>query len=83
MFGSHVANVLRRLRRICRRLGNEPQFILCSATLANPEEHAQRLVGLPFEVVEGDGAPYGGKDFALWNPPMIDHLKGEPPKQRW
>ena len=76
VFGSHVANVLRRLRRICRRLGNEPQFILCSATLANPEEHAQRLVGLPFEVVEGDGAPYGGKDFALWNPPMIDTSKG-------
>ena len=76
VFGSHVANVIRRLRRICRRLGNEPIFILCSATLANPGEHAQRLVGLPFQVIEEDGAPYGGKDFVLWNPPMIDKSKG-------
>ena len=76
VFGSHVANVIRRLRRICRRLGNDPQFVMCSATLANPGEHAERLVGKPFTVVEEDGAPYGGKDFALWNPPMLDFALG-------
>ncbi len=76
VFGSHVANVLRRLRRICRRLGNEPQFILCSATVGNPGEHAERLVGLPFTVIEEDGSPYGGKDFVFWNPPMIDVARG-------
>jgi DEAD/DEAH box helicase domain-containing protein len=76
VFGSHVANVIRRLRRICRRLGSEPRFILCSATIANPREHAERLVGLPFRVVEEDGAPYGGKDFLFWNPPMIDMAAG-------
>ena len=76
VFGSHVANVIRRLRRLCRRFGNEPQFILCSATIANPGDHAQRLVGLPFEVVDEDGSPYGGKEFVFWNPPMIDMAKG-------
>ena len=76
VFGSHVANVIRRLRRICQRLGSRPQFILCSATLANPGELAERLVGLPFTVIDQDGAPYGGKDFALWNPPMIDVAEG-------
>ena len=76
VFGTHVANVLRRLRRLCRMLGSDPQFVLCSATIANPSEHAERLVGLPFEVVDDDGSPYGGKDFAFWNPPMIDLAKG-------
>ena len=76
VFGTHVANVIRRLRRICRKLGSDPQFILCSATIANPGEHAERLVGLPFDVIDDDGSPYGGKDFALWNPPMIDLAKG-------
>ena len=51
VFGTHVANVIRRLRRICRMVGSSPQFILCSATISNPAEHAGRLVGLPFEVV--------------------------------
>ena len=76
VFGSQVANVMRRLRRLCRRFGSDPQFILCSATIANPGEHAQRLVGLPFHVIEEDGSPYGGKDFIFWNPPMIDLAKG-------
>ena len=76
VFGTHVANVIRRLRRICRMLGSSPQFILCSATISNPAEHAERLVGLPFEVVDSDGSPYGGKDFAFWNPPMIDLANG-------
>jgi len=75
VFGSHVASVLRRLRRLCRLYGSTPQFICCSATIANPGEHAERLVGLPFEVVNNDGSPHGGKDFAFWNPPIIDETK--------
>ena len=76
VFGSHVANVIRRLRRICQRIGADPQFVVCSATIANPGEHAQRLVGQEFHVIDQDGSPYGGKDFAFWNPPMIDMAKG-------
>ncbi len=76
VFGSHVANVIRRLRRLCRRFGNEPQFILCSATTANPGEHAESLTGLPFTVIQDDGSPFGGKDFVFWNPPMIDLANG-------
>jgi DEAD/DEAH box helicase domain-containing protein len=72
VFGSHVACVLRRLRRLCRFYGAEPQFILCSATIANPGEHAEKLVGLPFSVVDDDGSPHGGKEFVFWNPPLID-----------
>ena len=76
VFGSHVANVIRRLRRLCRMFGSDPQYILCSATLSNPGEHARRLVGLPFRLIEEDGAPFGGKDFVFWNPPMIDMAVG-------
>jgi len=75
VFGSHVAGVLRRLRRLCRLYGSEPQFICSSATIANPGEHAEQLVGLPFEVVDRDGSPHGGKDFVFWNPPLIDQAK--------
>lgn len=75
VFGSHVACVLRRLRRLCQIYGNRPQFVFCSATIANPGEHAERLAGLPFEVVDNDGAPYGGKAFAFWNPPIIDEAR--------
>jgi DEAD/DEAH box helicase domain-containing protein len=72
VFGSHVADVLRRLRRLCRFYGSNPQFICCSATIANPGEHAEKLVGLPFSVVDNDGSPHGGKEFVFWNPPLID-----------
>ena len=75
VFGSHVAGVLRRLRRLCRLYGSNPQFICCSATIANPGEHAEQLVGLPFQVVDNDGSPHGGKDFVFWNPPVIDEAK--------
>jgi DEAD/DEAH box helicase domain-containing protein len=75
VFGSHLAGVLRRLRRLCRFYGSEPQFIACSATVANPGEHAEKLVGLPFTVVDNDGSPHGGKDFVFWNPPIIDEVK--------
>lgn len=78
VFGTHVANVIRRLKRICRFYGSEPQFICCSATIANPREHAQRLVEAPFTVVDEDenGAPSGEKHFILYNPPMIDEELG-------
>ncbi len=75
VFGSHVAGVLRRLRRLCQFYGSNPQFICCSATVANPGEHAESLVGLPFTIVDNDGAPQGAKEFALWNPPLIDEAK--------
>jgi len=75
VFGSHVACVLRRLRRLCNLYGSTPQFICCSATIANPGEHAERLVGLPFEVVDNDGSPHGGKEFVFWNPPLIDEAR--------
>jgi len=75
VFGSHVAGVLRRLRRLCRHYGAEPRFFCCSATIANPGEHAERLTGLPFIVVNNDGSPHGGKEFVFWNPPIIDAAK--------
>jgi DEAD/DEAH box helicase domain-containing protein len=76
VFGSHLSGVLRRLRRICRFYGSNPQFILASATIANPGELAEALTGLPFTVVDNDGAPHGGRDFVFWNPPLDDPLKG-------
>lgn len=69
VFGSHVAGVLRRLQRVCRAYGTQPQFVCTSATLANPGEFAQRLLGQPVEVVDDDGAPQGARWFVLWNPP--------------
>ncbi len=75
VFGSHVACVLRRLRRVCQLYGSAPQFICCSATIANPSEHTERLVGLPFKIVDNDGSPHGGKDFVFWNPPIIDEAR--------
>jgi DEAD/DEAH box helicase domain-containing protein len=78
VFGSHVANVLRRLRRLCRFYGSDPQFICCSATIANPQQHAQRLVEHPFTLVDErqNGAPTGEKHFILYNPPIIDEVLG-------
>jgi len=75
VFGSHVANALRRLRRLCTFYGSSPQFICCSATIANPREHAGNLVGLPFEDVVEDGSPHGQRYFAFWNPPFLDEAR--------
>ena len=75
VFGSHVANIIRRLRRVCRLYGSSPQFILSSATIANPREHAEALVGREFEVVSEDGSPSGHKTFTFWNPPIIDEAR--------
>lgn len=69
VFGSHVANVLRRLRRIAAYYGSSPQFIACSATIANPGELANMLTGLDFEVVDTSGAPRGRRHFLFINPP--------------
>jgi DEAD/DEAH box helicase domain-containing protein len=76
VFGSHVANVLRRLRRVARAYGSEPRFLLASATIANPLELAERLVGTPFELIDDDGAPRAGREVAMWNPPLIDKATG-------
>jgi DEAD/DEAH box helicase domain-containing protein len=76
VFGSHVANVLRRLRRIARSYGSEPRFLLASATIANPVELAERLVGTPFELIDDDGAPRAGREVAMWNPPLLDEASG-------
>ena len=75
IFGSHVANVLRRLRRLCAFHGSSPQFICCSATIANPKEHAQNLTGLPFDEIVEDGSSRGERYFAFWNPPVVDEAK--------
>jgi DEAD/DEAH box helicase domain-containing protein len=76
VFGSHVANVLRRLRRITRAYGGEPRFLLASATIANPVGLAEELVGTPFELIDDDGAPRSGREIAMWNPPLLDKATG-------
>jgi len=72
VFGSHVANVLRRLRRVARLYGSEPRFICASATIANPLELAQALTGTEFSLIDSDGAPRARRRIAIWNPPVID-----------
>ena len=72
VFGSHLANVLRRLRRICRHYGSAPQFIMASATIANPGELARRLTGEPVEEIAQSGAPTGDKVFVCYNPPVVN-----------
>jgi DEAD/DEAH box helicase domain-containing protein len=68
VFGSHVSHVFRRLRRICNYWGSNPQFVACSATIANPKELAETLIGVPFNVVDKTGAPQSGKHFIFLNP---------------
>src|SRR5712692_10002735 len=72
VFGSHLANVLRRLTRICRHYGSAPQFIMASATIANPRELAERLTGEPVREVGESGAPTGDKTFLCYNPPVVN-----------
>jgi DEAD/DEAH box helicase domain-containing protein len=72
VFGSHVANVLRRLRRLARVYGAEPQFLLASATIANAGELAEALTGEPATVVERDTSPKSERDVVIWNPPLLD-----------
>jgi DEAD/DEAH box helicase domain-containing protein len=72
VFGSHVANVVRRLRRVCRFYGADPVFIFCSATIANPEALAEGLVGEPVLGIKESGAPQGERHLLLWNPPVVN-----------
>jgi DEAD/DEAH box helicase domain-containing protein len=76
VFGSHVANVLRRLRRICQFYGSEPQFICTSATIGNPQELAERLLAAPVRLIDRDGAPQGARHVILYNPPVVDRALG-------
>jgi DEAD/DEAH box helicase domain-containing protein len=77
VFGSHVAGVLRRLRRIAAAYGTEPRFLLTSATIANPVELAERLTGLEdFSLIDDDGSPAPGRRIAMWNPPLTDAALG-------
>ena len=73
VFGCHTALVLRRLRRLCSRTyASSPTFVMCTATVANPGEHARRLLGVAaVRVVDRDGSPHGPKDFVLWNPQLV------------
>ena len=76
VFGSHLCNVLRRLRRVCRHYGSNPTFVCSSATIANPRDLAERLAERPFELVDESGAPRGEKCFVFVNPPVVNHQLG-------
>ena len=76
VFGSHLANVIRRLVRICRFYGQDPVFICCSATVANPREHAERLLERPVTLIDESGAPSAAKTFFLYNPPIVNRELG-------
>ncbi|HYR64461.1 MAG TPA: DEAD/DEAH box helicase [Actinomycetota bacterium] len=83
VFGSHVGCVLRRLRRVARHYGSDPTFILASATIGNPADLAEHLVGVPFRAVSGDGSPRGERLFAFWNPPLKDGTSGSRASANW
>ena len=74
VFGSHVGNVLRRLRRVAWFYGAEPQFLLASATISNALDHARELTGLEMTLIDNDGAPLGRRRMVMWNPPIIDEV---------
>ncbi|MDR3276215.1 MAG: DEAD/DEAH box helicase, partial [Treponema sp.] len=76
VFGSHVANVIRRLKRVAAFYGAQPRFILCSATIANPRELAEALTGEAVALVDRNGAPSGEKRVILYNPPLVDSVQG-------
>ncbi|MEI7590141.1 MAG: DEAD/DEAH box helicase, partial [Deltaproteobacteria bacterium] len=76
IFGSHFSNVIQRLLRICRFYGQEPIFICCSATVANPQEHAQNILKKTATLVDKNGAPSAGKTFILYNPPIVNYELG-------
>lgn len=76
VYGSHLANILRRLKRICEFYGSDPQFICCSATIANPKQLAEAVTEQPFEVVAENGAPSGDQYFVFYNPPVVNAQLG-------
>jgi DEAD/DEAH box helicase domain-containing protein len=76
VFGSHTANVIRRLRRVAANYGANPQFICCSATIGNPDELSRNLTGLDVRVIDDDGAPQGKRTWVFWNPPLAERGSG-------
>src|SRR4051794_40591464 len=76
VYGSHLANVIRRLKRICEFYGSKPQFICCSATIANPKHLAESITEEPFELVGENGAPSGDRYFVFYNPPVVNRQLG-------
>jgi DEAD/DEAH box helicase domain-containing protein len=76
VYGSHLANIMRRLKRLCDFYGSKPQFVACSATIANPKELAETLMEAPFELIDRNGAPAGEKIFICYNPPVVNRQLG-------
>jgi len=76
VYGSHLANIMRRLKRLCEFYGSKPQFVACSATIANPKELAETLMEAPFELIDQNGAPAGEKVFVCYNPPVVNRQLG-------
>ncbi len=76
VFGSHLANVIRRLKRVCKFYGSNPVFICCSATIANPDELTQKIIGKPVLCIDSNGAPSGERHFLIYNPPVINQQLG-------
>jgi DEAD/DEAH box helicase domain-containing protein len=76
VFGSNLANVIRRLLRLCAFYGSRPQFILCSATISNPQELAETLIGRPVTLIDQNGAPMGKRHFVFYNPPVVNRQLG-------
>jgi DEAD/DEAH box helicase domain-containing protein len=76
IFGSHLANVIRRLRRVCEFYGSDPLFIMCSATIANPDDLAEKITGRKVSLISDNGAPRGEKHFIIYNPPVINRQLG-------
>lgn len=76
VFGSHLANIIRRLKRICQFYGSDPQFICCSATIGNPKELAEKILEAECELIDNNGAPRGEKHFILYNPPIVNYELG-------
>jgi len=76
VFGSHVANVIRRLKRVAKFYGADPQFILASATIGNPKELAEKLIEAPVHLIDNDGSARGPRHFILYNPPLVDESLG-------
>lgn len=76
VFGSHMTNVIRRLRRLCKFYRSDPLFILCSATIANPKEHAEKLIEKPVQLIDQSGAPLSPKTIYFYNPPVVNKELG-------
>ncbi len=76
VYGSHLANIIRRLKRVCEFYGSKPQFICCSATIANPKHLAEAITEAPFELVNENGAPTGDHHFIFYNPPVVNRQLG-------